>query len=1007
MRAAYGPLVIATSRPRIAQRCPKTIRWLVQSSVSLATPAVKTKTVTNFDDLPLRALDSSGQPAVSLPAYKDSLRSGRSKKKGVKLARKEIPDTPLTREIFFNYKRFPGCIVLTRVGKFYESYFAPAVELSSILSLKLAYKRYQDGTWPFSGFPVSQRDKYLRILVQDLRQTVVLVEEYGERNFAGNLVTSGEKELKDRRVGRVVTPGTMLEEGWLDTMESRYLLSIAFGKTITTFKTDEESLPIHLAYTDVSTGEFFSKETTSDALEDELARITPREIVLDYTLKPVFHSPANMNTLDDLVTIIKAAGVHISFADPNEVPILDTPHTDLRISTQLPVTMSLEAAAISLLRHHLLYALRDSMVALPEPNRQSNTLQMQIDAATLHALEVRHAIRPGGMITSEENSTLSRLASPLSTRGTLLSVIDRSMTHAGHRLLIRTLTAPMTHIPSINSRLALVQAFVDDEDLRVDIRGLIKTTSDIVRVLQRFRSGRGEGRDVWEVGRWIRTVESILSRIREDLPAWLRNPPESSNKIETAEGADRLAQMVSAFRPLSDLGKKIEESIDETRLLRDNLAEEDDGDSEGGSEVEGGQIVVFSDGKRQGETRREQQERERVERENEYWWIRPAFSTELQDHHNGLLALQEQKEKLQKDLRLQTGAPSLLLVKGLRHGYHILLQKKAEYVHLDKSEMFEVISESRSTKAYAYGPWSALGAKTELAQEKLAKAQIKAADELRNMIINNAETIRHNASLIDELDLAMGFAQTAVDLDYVRPTLNTSTSMEIINGRHPSVESGLLSSARTFTPNSTIMNEDNHLHIITGPNQGGKSTLLRQTAVIAILAQSGCFVPADKATLGVVDKVFSRIGARDDLFRDRSTFMLEMVETASILRQATPRSLVIMDEIGRGTTLNAGISIAYATLDYILQNISCRTLFATHYHELARMLTENGRNRSGVQFWCTDVDEIKGAFSYSYKLRPGVNHDSHAIRAAQLAGMPPAFLKVAKDILSQLESKSA
>jgi len=234
------------------------------------------------------------------------------------------------------------------------------------------------------------------------------------------------------------------------------------------------------------------------------------------------------------------------------------------------------------------------------------------------------------------------------------------------------------------------------------------------------------------------------------------------------------------------------------------------------------------------------------------------------------------------------------------------------------------------------------------------------------------------------------------ELDAPSWQLTTRTELEIINGRHPSVEAGLQASARVFTPNSTSMTPSSHLHVITGPNQGGKSTLLRQTAVIAILAQSGSYVPADSAKIGIVDRVFSRVGARDDLFRDRSTFMLEMVETAAILKYATPRSLVIMDEIGRGTTLNAGVSIAYATLHYILQNIGCRTLFATHYHELAAMLgaprpsadshssvtpvpPDHPTLRPGVAFFCTDIDEMEGSFAYSYRLRPGVNYDSHAI----------------------------
>lgn len=235
-----------------------------------------------------------------------------------------------------------------------------------------------------------------------------------------------------------------------------------------------------------------------------------------------------------------------------------------------------------------------------------------------------------------------------------------------------------------------------------------------------------------------------------------------------------------------------------------------------------------------------------------------------------------------------------------------------------------------------------------------------------------------------------------------------------------------------FTPNTTEMTSSSHLHVITGPNQGGKSTLLRQTAVISILAQSGSFIPAEYAEIGLVDRVFSRVGARDDLFRDRSTFMLEMVETAAILKYATPRSLVIMDEIGRGTTLDAGVSIAYATLDHILQNIRCRTLFATHYHELARMLgvphhtgsgsvqrilPDDPALRPGVAFFCTDITEMGDSFAYSYKLRSGINYDSHAIvsrvlgcvlicqKAAQLAGMPPSFLETAQKTLDQLQGR--
>ncbi|KAK8845444.1 hypothetical protein IAR55_006157 [Kwoniella newhampshirensis] len=1065
---------------RAAVACPSTVCHRSTTSFSLilgksfTTSTAKlqsgvkkkpVKTTGRLSDLPSVKLDKEGQPVKPLEAWtetiiptKASARRGQSRSTPpvpVTLAndhpahleekigaddpsRNEqddlrqaieagiIPNTPLAREVYLNWKRFPDCILLTRVGKFYESYFEPARQLASILSIKLAFKRYGEGLFPFAGFPVVRLDKYLKILVQDLGHTVVLVEEY---DTEGSVAHTGKKLVgpvgpKERRVYRVVTPGTMVDEGWLNNDESRYLLAIAIVRPQRSDRKyqgnepEDGTLGLSLAYTDASTGEFFTKDTTLAQMEDELARIAPREVVLDQSLKQEWQEQAadtlartqTTSPLTNLFSLLQVVGVHVSFADPyqspallsNPGPLVEIPHPDLNA----------ESMAIALLRHHLQYALRESMPAMSEPNRQLSSAYMQIDAPTLQALEIRHALRPGGLTATGDNRSIS----PISTRGTLLSVVSKTVTSSGHRLLIRTLTGPSTSLAVINARLTLVQAFVDRDELRGELRDALQDMEDVMRIIQRFRGQRGDGRDIWDVGRWTRTVHRLLESVKEELRLHQRVSSTSSHLLH--EGVIRLIEFVESFRPLLGLADKIEGSIDETAILYGSAGYESESEDEAEGQYMAGDELLANAETDAKETKKERAARERQEKEDSAWWILPSFSSELQNRHDELAALKEQRMKLQSDLIKRFGTDSLTLEKGMRYGYHVQMNKNdAEKV--TKARSLDSIGGTKGKTAYfAFGPWSALGAKTEIAVETLANAQRRASRDLRDLVVEHAQTIQWNAELVDELDLSMSFAQNAVEMNWVRPILDDSNGLHIQAGRHPSVESSLLSSSRLFTPNSTHMTPSSQLHIITGPNQGGKSTLLRQTAVIAILAQSGSFVPAEKAEMGVVDRVFSRVGARDDLWRDRSTFMLEMVETAGILKHATNKSLIIMDEIGRGTTLQAGISIAYATLDHILRHIGCRTLFATHYHELGTMLGyhdgkkskqvgnggESAAGRDGVVFWCTDVDEVDGAFSYSYRLRPGINHDSHAIKAARLAGMPETFLQVAEDTLSRLQS---
>jgi DNA mismatch repair ATPase MutS len=283
------------------------------------------------------------------------------------------------------------------------------------------------------------------------------------------------------------------------------------------------------------------------------------------------------------------------------------------------------------------------------------------------------------------------------------------------------------------------------------------------------------------------------------------------------------------------------------------------------------------------------------------------------------------------------------------------------------------------------------------------KVRIRAEEQqvflrLREQVVLNLVKLRRNAAVLDELDIACSFATLAQEQGLVRPILNNSTVHKIIGGRHPTVQGGLLEQGRNFIANDCFVGDQGHVWLITGPNMGGKSTFLRQNALITIMAQVGSYVPADYAEIGIVDQVFSRVGSADSLYNNQSTFMVEMLETATILKNATSRSFVIMDEIGRGTTPEDGVAVAFAALHHLYQANRCRTLFATHFHTLADLTKDMPR----VGYYCTDVTEDgNGGFSYVHRLRKGVNRESHALKVAKLAGLPESAIEIARGILER------
>lgn len=384
--------------------------------------------------------------------------------------------------------------------------------------------------------------------------------------------------------------------------------------------------------------------------------------------------------------------------------------------------------------------------------------------------------------------------------------------------------------------------------------------------------------------------------------------------------------------------------------------------------------------------------------DDDTWIMRRDASPTLRALHDDLEHLLVERSDMTEDLRATTDTPTLTLkwTPGLGHIVHIK-GAKANLKDLENIGVTKTVSSSKSTRSFYLPSWSRLGARIDQAKVRIRAEEKLIFEDLRQNVIRNLVKLRRNATVLDELDVACSFATLAQEQQLVRPVLNSGTSHKIVGGRHPTVKLGLEEQGRSFFSNDCFIGDQERIWLITGPNMAGKSTFLRQNALITILSQVGSFVPAAHAEIGLVDQIFSRIGAADDLFRDQSTFMVEMLETAAILRQASSRSFVIMDEVGRGTTPEDGTAVSFACLHHLYHINRCRTLFATHFHALADMT--QGFEKLGR--YCTDIreDPSSGSFSFVHKLKKGVNRQSHALKVARLAGLPESAIDTARDVL--------
>ncbi|KAH7417025.1 MutS2 protein [Cadophora sp. MPI-SDFR-AT-0126] len=876
-----------------------------------------------------------------------------------------------------NMRKFENCVLLTRVGGFYELYFEHAEEFASLLNLKEARRPTRPGApvVPMAGFPFFQLDRYLKILVQDLNRYVAIAEEFP--NDASGKVKAGGL-MHDRRVTRIITPGTLIDENFMDPFSNNYVLAIhivegsihgSHDSRTDSISAARENMPIGLAWLDLSTGHFFTQSTTLSNLPSFLARISPREIVLDEDLQA---------SKDHGIFEVLADDHHhlITYTDPSTVkeipqwePMLESP-VPARMIGEFAVE---EVAAGSSLLQYVETRLQGSNMKLQPPSRQLD--MMGIDKNTMRALEIKKTMKDD-MLT-----------------GSLLHTVRRTVTKGGARLLDNWLSSPSTSLDVISSRLDLVTNMLNDESLRERITILLKRSHDSHRLLQKFAFGRGDPDDLLALASTIYATQDIVTTLSED-----------------SSGDPCIQAMISRIDLTgpNELAKRIREAIDEEGIMQQQRLE----DSEAGEMQALAEAIVTSEGSREDSsilpkgTRKKKATsiREHYSDDSEPWIMKPAASETLARLHEDMLSLYTEKAELVDSLSRRLGATTLTLQfrPGLGHICHIKGKDTRLSLSSSSGDPLRSVSSSKSTRSFHHPEWTSLGQRIDTCKTHIRSEEQRVFHTLRSQTIHNIVKLRRNAAVLDELDIACSFALLAHEKRWTRPILNTSTSHKIVGGRHPTVEGGLEEEGRSFITNDCFVGcaPEKKIWLITGPNMAGKSTFLRQNALITILAQVGSYVPAEYAELGIVDQMFSRVGSADNLYRDQSTFMVEMLETAAILKHATPKSFVIMDEIGRGTTPSDGEAVAFACLAHLYRINRCRTLFATHFHGLVELIEGEGME-GGVGFYCTDVleDEHGEGFRYVHRLREGVNRRSHALKVARLAGLPGEAIVVARRVL--------
>jgi DNA mismatch repair protein MutS len=798
---------------------------------------------------------------------------------------------------YFRLKaEYPDVLLAMQVGDFYE-FYGPDAEIAA-RELEIVLTGREDGSngrIPMAGVPIHAYERYFAKLVQK-GYRVAICDQIEDPKLAKGLVK--------RRVTRVLTPGTVVEDSMLDARANNYLVAAVLGD------------PIHgLGVVDVSTGEFLTTEIAGEGrqqkLLDELFRLQPAEVLVPEDQEELIQTLREQLS----ATITPVPLQEWVGREAREILLRHFGVESLRGFGCEEFTRGLDAAALA-----LRYLQQNQMTAL-EHIRTLATYSverfMYLDATARRHLELTQNLMDG------------------TRRYTLLASIDSTCTPMGARLLKRWLDEPLLEPDAIAARLDAVEVLAQQSIRRDALRQMLRPLADLERLAARASTGTANARDLVALRQSLQRLPAVYAEA-DALLRELRQPPTL------------LATLAPRLAPLSDL----------CALLERALVDDPPADLKSGGVIRDGYDPEL--------------DRLRQVRTDGKQWI----------------AQLEAKE------RQRTGIPSLKVGYNAVFGYYLEVSKPhlnkvpAEYIRkqtLANAERF-ITPELKEQEAILLG-----------AEERINALELELFSRVRGEVARCTPQLQSLAKAIAEWDVLCAFAENAVRYRYVRPVVDTEDRIHIIGGRHPVVERF---SEKPFVPNDCRLDPTQRLIILTGPNMSGKSTYIRQNALITLMAHIGSFVPAERAEIGLVDRIFTRVGARDELATGQSTFMVEMTETANILNNATPRSLVILDEIGRGTSTYDGLAIAWAVAEY-LHAIGCKTLFATHYH----YLNELANRLEGVANYRVAVKEQGDRIVWLHKVLPGGTDRSYGVHVARMAGVPPEVVQRAEQILREFERR--
>lgn len=802
--------------------------------------------------------------------------------------------TPMMQMYLDTKEKYKDCILFYRLGDFYEMFFEDAKTCSKELELTLTGKDCGlEERAPMCGIPHHAVNTYIPKLVEK-GYKVAICEQLEDPKYAKGIVK--------RDVVKIITPGTITELTMLDDKKNNYIASLNATK---------DSCAI--SFCDISTGEFFVSSLTgidiNTKIKNEIARINPSEIVVSA------NSKYNELIIKDISKIFNIYISKYSNLEENKL------FKDIINKSNINIS-DLESLSCNILLNYIEETQKSNINQINNIKKYEIEKYMQLDITTRKNLEILEANREK------------------TKKGSLLWVLDETVTAMGGRQLRHWIEAPLLDIVEIKKRQDVVEILVNNNLLRDDIQDVLKTVYDIERIISKVVTSNVNARELLS-----------LKNSLENLPT-LKNV---LGKIVNETKNVYFYELYQKLDTLEDIYSLIENSIaDDAKITI----------KEGG---------IIKDG----------------------------FDEQVDEYRKASTQGQDWLMELEAKEKERTGIKGKWLRVGYNRVFGYFIEVTNSYKNMVPEDRYIRKQTLAGAERYITEELKEIEDKILGAKDKLVDIEYEIFCKIRDKIASQVIRVQNTASVVATLDVLCSFATVAINNRYVKPEITTDGNIDIKNGRHAVVEKALKNDE--FIPNDVYMNNDSdRFLIITGPNMAGKSTYMRQVAIITYMAQLGSFVPADSAKVSIVDRIFTRIGASDDLAMGQSTFMVEMQELSNILENATKNSLIILDEIGRGTSTYDGLAIAWATVEYVAdkEKIGAKTLFATHYHELIEL---EGKVE-GVKNYSVDVKEKGDDVIFLRKITPGGVDESYGIYVAKLAGIKKSVIQRSKQILKELEN---